>query len=167
MIRKTHTARDPFQHLVGRLFGDALTEFYGRDDADEVGTPRTNISENATSYELAFELPGIAAEQDIDVQLHDGTLTVTAERPDQRKLDPPTPQQPADGDAPSDDQKPTERKWHRVEHRYGRYSRAISLPKDTAHSGIDAIYEAGVLTVTVPKQPEAQPSRIAVRARSA
>ena len=134
--------RDPFQTLFGRLFGDRLGELHRPDGGD--GHPRTNISETAEAYELSFELPGIA-EQDIEVQLHDNTLTITAERKDERKTD--------------------DKRWHRVEHRYGNYSRAIALPQDAATDGIEAVYQQGVLTVSVPKQPQAQPAKIPVRTR--
>ena len=135
--------RDPFQTLFTRMFGDSLAGLYGDEPSGDTA-PRTNIRESAEAYELAFELPGVA-EEDVDVQVHDKTLTVTAERKDQRE------------------DQPEGTRWHRVEHRYGRFTRSISLPQDAADDGIDATLRAGVLTVTVPKQPEAKPSRIAIR----
>jgi HSP20 family protein len=131
--------RDPFQTLFGRLFGDSLAEFYGQ---PEGGTPRTNIAETDAGYELSFELPGLE-EKDIHVDFHDKTLTVTAERKDLRE----------EGG----------KRWHRIEHRYGQFARTISLPNDAAHSGIEAIYKQGVLTILVPKAPESRPTKIQVR----
>ncbi|MGK0304052.1 MAG: HSP20 family protein, partial [Planctomycetota bacterium] len=78
-------------------------------------------------------------------ELHNATLTVTAERPDARDKD------------------DKETRWHRLEHRYGQYSRAISLPTSAANVGVEAVYQAGVLTVTVPKRAEAKPAKISVR----
>lgn len=132
--------RDPFQTLFQRLFGDSLQEFYGTADSNQ--TPRTNIAEHEAGYELAFELPGID-EKDIQVDLQDHVLTVTAERKDDR---------PSEG-----------RRWHRVEHRYGRFHRAIALPQDATGDGIEAVYRQGVLTVRVPKAPQARPLRVQVR----
>lgn len=133
--------RDPFQNLFHRLFQDMWSEY----PATEVNqSPLANISETADAYELAFELPGLE-EKDINVQVEDQTLTVTAERKDDREG--------AEAD----------RKWHRVEHRYGRFIRAISLPRDGKSDGIEAVYRQGVLTVRVPKAPEAQKKRIEVR----
>jgi HSP20 family protein len=149
MMRKTKSnlpqPRDPFQSLFGHLFGDTLADFYGQPAPDN-GAPRTNIAETASGYELAFELPGVQ-EADIRVQLHDHVLTVTAQRRDERE-------EADEG----------ERRWHRVEHRYGETSRAISLPKDAADDGVDAVFKHGVLTVSVPKQAAAQPAKIEVRA---
>ena len=132
--------RDPFQSLFQHLFRDALPEFYGQ--AEDRTAPRTNIAETATAYELSVELPGFE-EKDIRVHMHDNVLTVTAERRQETES--------------------KDKRWHRVEHRYGTYSRSISLPNDTDQKAIDAHYKNGVLTITVPKQPETQPTRINVR----
>lgn len=132
--------RDPFQTLFNRLFGDSLPEFYGTSESNP--TPRTNISESDVAYELSFELPGVE-EKDIHVNMQDHTLMVTAERKDQRES--------------------AGKRWHRVEHRYGQFARTISLPQDAANTGIEAVYQKGVLTVTVPKAPESRPTKIQVR----
>ena len=132
--------RDPFQTLFGRLFGDSLAEFYGTPQS--TAAPRTNIAETETAYELSFELPGLE-EKDIHVDVHDQTLKVTAERKDEREV--------------------SGKRWHRIEHRYGQFTRTISLPHDAASGGIEAVYRQGVLSVTVPKAPESRPTKIQVR----
>lgn len=133
-------ARDPFQTLFGRLFGDTLQEFYGT--TETAPAPRINVSENDQSYELAFELPGLE-EKDIHVALQDHVLTVSGERKENLES--------------------KGKRWHRVEHRYGQFSRQISLPQDAAGNGVQAVYKQGVLTVTVPKVPESRPTKIEVR----
>jgi HSP20 family protein len=137
----TPLLRDPFQSLFGRLFGDAVQEFYGTAEANVA--PRTNISENDHAYELAFELPGLD-EKDIQVHVQDHMLTVTGERKDERETE--------------------GKRWHRIEHRYGQFSRTISLPQDAAATGVEAVYKQGVLKVTVPKLPESRPTKIQVKA---
>lgn len=134
--------RDPFRTLFGRLFGDSLQEFYETPDA--LPAPRTNISETDQAYELAFELPGLD-EKEIQVNLQDHVLTVTGER--------------------KEDKETQGKRWHRVEHRYGQFTRTISLPHDAAANGVQAVYKQGVLTVTVPKVPESRPTKIEVRAK--
>lgn len=136
----TLQTRDPFQTLFGRLFGDTLQQFYGSEEPNAV--PRTNIAEHEHAYELSFELPGLE-EKDIHVQLHDHVLTISAERKDDRE---------AQG-----------RRWHRVEHRYGRFTRTIQLPQDANDQAIEAVYRQGILHVTVPKAAESKPTRIQVR----
>lgn len=132
--------RDPFQTLFQHLFRDSLPEFYGT--SEERTAPRTNISETDTAYELAFELPGFE-EKDIQVNMQDHVLTISAER--------------------KQDSESKDRRWHRVEHRYGTYSRSISLPNDADQKGIEATYRQGVLCIVVAKQPETRPTRIPVR----
>lgn len=137
----TLQTRDPFQTLLGRLFGDTLQDFYGSNEPQ--AQPRINVSESDQSYDLSFELPGLE-EKDIHVQLQDHMLTVSGERKENRETQ--------------------GKRWHRVEHRYGQFSRTIALPNDAAGSGVQAVYRQGVLTVTVPKVPESRPTKIEVRA---
>ncbi len=137
----TLPTRDPFQTLLGRLFGDTLQDFYGSNEPQ--AQPRINVSESDQSYDLSFELPGLE-EKDIHVQLQDHMLTVSGERKENRETQ--------------------GKRWHRVEHRYGQFSRTIALPNDAAGNGVQAVYRQGVLTVTVPKVPESRPTKIEVRA---
>ena len=138
--------RDPFQNLFGRLFADALPSACCDDPAtccpETIGALRTNVGEHADAYVFAFELPGFD-EKDLHVDLHDRTLTVRGERKDDRDT--------------------TNARGHRVEHRYGEFTRAIQLPQDAADEGVEAVYQRGVLTVTVKKAPTAKPTRIQVR----
>lgn len=134
-------ARDPFQTLLGRFFGDTLQEFYA--NPETMPAPRIDISETEQAYELAFELPGLE-EKNIQVNMQDHVLTVSGER--------------------REDREKQGKRWHRTEHRYGQFSRSIALPRDASNSGVEAVYKQGVLTVTVPKVPESRPTKIEVRA---
>jgi HSP20 family protein len=144
-MQKTNQApatisRDPFQTLWSRLFGDTLQEFYGTQEAQLA--PRMNVAEHDGAYEISFELPGLH-EEDIQVHMQDHVLTVTAERKDERE---------SQG-----------KRWHRVEHRYGQFTRSISLPQDASPQGIEAVYKQGVLCVKVQKAPESRPTRVQVK----
>ena len=138
--------RDPFQNLFGRLFADVLPPACCDDPStccpDTFGALRTNVGETDAAYVFAFELPGFD-EKDLHVDLNDRTLTVRGERKDDRD---------AQG-----------ARWHRVEHRYGEFARTITLPQDAAAEGVEAVYQKGVLTVTVKKAPAAKPTKIQVR----
>ncbi|MBK8098842.1 MAG: Hsp20/alpha crystallin family protein [Planctomycetes bacterium] len=131
-------SRDPFQTFFDRFFGEVAPDSWPIQEA----LPRTNIAETDHGYEIALEMPGVE-EKDIQVHLQDRTLTVTAERTDNRKTD--------------------GTKWHRVEHRYGQLARSISLPSDAAHTGVEAVFKNGVLSVTVPKAPESRPTRVQIK----
>ncbi len=96
--------------------------------------PLDLYEDKANAYVRA-ELPGISRD-DIQVELADGTLTITATR-----KTPATEGQP-------------ERSFP--------VSRAVTLPDEVQADKIGAAYENGVLTVTLPKREEVQPKKITV-----
>jgi HSP20 family protein len=129
--------RDPIRNLLETFFQDTLPEV----PADAVA-PRTNITETEQGYALSFELPGVAPE-DIDVQVKERQLTLTAERREE---------QPKNGTT-----------FHRVELRYGRFTRSILLPEAANADDVQATFDKGILTVTVGKRPESKPVRVQVK----
>lgn len=54
--------------------------------------------------------------------------------------------------------------YHRVERPFGRFSRSLQLPEHLDLAKASAKYEAGVLTVRVPKHEAAKPRQITVAA---
>jgi len=54
--------------------------------------------------------------------------------------------------------------WHRRERGYGKFARVLELPVPVDENQVQAAFKGGVLTVTLPKRPEAKPRRIEVRA---
>ena len=100
--------------------------------------PRTDVSETETEYRIEAELPGLE-EKDIAVTLENGVLTLAGERKDERE---------------SEDEKRGIR--HRESFR-GSYRRAFSLPENVDEKGVAASYKNGVLSLTLPKLPQAKP----------
>jgi HSP20 family protein len=128
---------DPFTSLIDSFFSNTMPELF---EADLI--PATNISETDQAFLVALEMPGLKQE-DIAVQMQDGHLVVTAERRDERQEE--------------------GRTWHRIEQRFGKMSRTIALPKGVKADSIGAAYKNGILTLTVPKAPEAKPTRIEIK----
>ena len=58
-----------------------------------------------------------------------------------------------------------DKKWHRIERRYGSFKRQIVLPQGVDHSAITAAHKDGLLTVTIPKpkQPEKKAKSIQIQ----
>ena len=132
-----------FQDRINRVFTDR-----GRGPHDEglmtsgVWVPPVDIYQNGDhEIVLKAELPDMTRE-DIDITVANGTLTIHGEK----KL--------------SSEVK--EEQFHRVERRYGVFSRSFALPQtvDTAKVGAD--YKNGVLTVRLPLREEAKPRQIKV-----
>lgn len=100
----------------------------------------TDIVDNGDSYLLESDLPGFRKE-DIHLDLQGDTLTVTAQREDERE----------------------ERKeqYIRCERSSGTYQRLFDMSGvDT--DGIRARYENGVLHITLPKKAESKSERKAL-----
>ena len=52
--------------------------------------------------------------------------------------------------------------WHVRERRYGALQRSISFPTPVDSDKVDAKYEHGVLTLTLPKAESAKPKQIKI-----
>lgn len=104
-------------------------------------TPRTNIAETETEFELSLEIPGISADA-ISIEMHEGRLTVSGERVKEEAVE--------------------GKSFHRVERRYGNFQRVFKLGSDVDAEKISADYANGILTVIVPKTEKAKPKRIQV-----
>lgn len=112
------------------------------DDAVSAWVPAVDVEEREDAIRLAVELPGVAPEA-IDVSVHDRVLTVSGERRFARE-------------------EAGDRSAYRLERRFGRFARSLTLPRTIDPDRIQARYEHGVLHLELPKRPEAQPRRIAV-----
>jgi HSP20 family protein len=130
---------DSLFNLFDSFFQD---HFAPTNDAGDLIAPRTNIAESEKDYQISMELPGVD-EKDIQVEMNEGHLIVSAERKDERET--------------------KDKTWHRVEHRYGRFERTLTMPKGIDGKQIKATYDKGVLHLTVPKAAAASPTRIPVQ----
>jgi HSP20 family protein len=109
-------------------------------------SPRVDISETDREFRVTAELPGLN-EKDIDVSLARDILTIRGEKK-----------------AETEDKGEN---YYRMERTYGSFQRAIPLPAGQVNADqVDATYRNGVLTITLPKRPEAQQNsrRISVNA---
>ncbi|MES1167126.1 MAG: Hsp20/alpha crystallin family protein [Pseudomonadota bacterium] len=128
-------ARAPWSGLeaeIGRLFESALPGL-----ANPTAAPRfpVDLYEDKANAYVRAELPGIAR-NDINVELIDGALTITAAR--KTAAAEGQPEQSVS------------------------FSRSVTIPAEVEADRVAASYENGVLTVTLPKRAEAQPKKITV-----
>ncbi|MEM1435705.1 MAG: HSP20 family small heat-shock protein [Pseudomonadota bacterium] len=106
--------------------------------------PPVDITETPEHYAIAMDLPAIDI-KDINVEVKDGLLTVSGERQETFESN-------------KDDVT-----RHRVERRYGSFSRGFRLPEDVDGEAISARVKDGVLTLTLAKREENTPRRIEVQ----
>lgn len=106
---------------------------------------RLDVHDTDDAVVVTVDLPGLKRE-DFEIVAQEDILTIRGERR-------------------SDEQgEKNGRRWR--ERSYGRFERSIRLPERAAVEKATAEFQAGVLTVTVPKEadPRATPHRIEVRA---
>lgn len=104
--------------------------------------PSFEVKETPTAYVFKADLPGIK-EEDLDIQLLGNRLTIGGRRETEKKEDNET--------------------WHLIERSYGSFSRSFTLPEEITLNKVDAHLVNGVLTLTVMKNPEAQPQKIRIK----
>jgi HSP20 family protein len=95
------------------------------------GWPLVEVSETDDNVKVVAEVPGLE-EKDIEVTLHNGMLTLRGEKKSESQ-----------GAVYSE-------RWH------GRFERSMQLGPDVDPDRVNASFENGVLTIIVPKRPEAQ-----------
>jgi HSP20 family protein len=144
---------DPFLTLhreMNRLFDDVLrgspVSSGGQQGSSQAGVllaPHLDVSETDTALRIQAELPGVS-ENDIEVSLHEDVLTIRAEKKQERK---------------------EEREGvHFSERAFGTFQRSLRLPYQVNPEQVQARFENGVLSVTLPKtQPQERRQRIPVQ----
>jgi HSP20 family protein len=127
-------------------FGRGLfdVEPFWRGEVSWGKAPAVDIAESDKAYEITAELPGMD-ESNIDVKFSDGTLTIKGEKKDEKEE--------------------KKKDYYLSERRYGSFQRSFGVPDDVDADKIEAHFKNGVLTVTLPKRPEAQKSekKIAIK----
>ena len=100
--------------------------------------PRMDYNESEDTIRLRAEMPGLD-EKEIEVSLEEGVLTIKGEHVEE-----------SEG-------KDDEKGFQHVETYRGSFYRALKLPTDVDENAVLATYKNGILTVTLPKRPEAKP----------
>jgi HSP20 family protein len=106
------------------------------------GFPRISFDDQGSAYVVRAEVPGLS-EKELEISATANALTLRGER----KEEPPQGYS-----------------THRSERTAYRFARTFELPSKVDSDRVDARLENGVLTVTLPKAPEAQPKHISVKA---
>ncbi len=128
---------------MNRLLNEAFERGVGEEGAWAGGTwtPPVEIYDTGDALMVRLELPGVAKE-DVQVELHEQTLTVRGERK-------PAPQV-------------KEEQYYRQERVYGPFQRAFMLPTQVDTGKVQAIYRDGLLELRLPKHEAAKPKQITI-----
>lgn len=99
-------------------------------------SPALDVHQDDKQIEITAELPGVK-EEDIDLSIEDGVLTLSGEKKSERKDE--------------------ERGYS--ERSYGRFERRLTLPSNIDEEHCSADFRDGVLRITIPKAEEKQRGR--------
>jgi HSP20 family protein len=129
------------QEEMNRLFNT----FRSFDDDLITGawTPSVDIYENKDQVVIEAELPGMKPE-DVNISIENNVLTIQGERKFEKQEE-------------SDN-------YHRIERRYGSFTRSFTLPPTVNPDEVKAEFDNGLLRVTLAKREEAKPRRIEIKA---
>jgi len=135
-----------FHEQMNRLFDEFSRDLDipGVGLSTDFGFPHVELSESDKEVKVEAELPGLS-EGDIELTVRDGALLIRGEK-----------------------KGTVEDKSRRVSERfYGRFERLIPLPGEVKEEQASAMFKNGVLTVTLPKSPEAaqKSKRIPIKAQ--
>lgn len=144
MWRQYGGNRSPWQEME-RLRREMDRRFRGASATAgrmEIGYPAINIWVNEDGALATAEVPGIDPEA-LDIAVVGDALTISGKR---------EPEALEEGAA-----------YHRQERNYGAFSRTFQLPFQVAADQVDAVYEQGVLSITLPRAAEDKPRKITVK----
>jgi len=120
------------RRAVGRSVFDV--EPFWRGELTFGKAPSVDIVEKDKEYEITAELPGLD-ESNVEVKFADGFLTIKGEKHEEKEE--------------------KKKDYYLSERRFGSFQRSFQVPKSVDADKIVANFKNGVLTVTLPKSPEA------------
>ena len=122
------------------LWDNFFNDFYTEENHDL--SPRAKVTDNEKSISVNLELPGVKKE-DIKVEVHDGVLTISAEKHSEKKED--------------------SKNVYFNEISYGAYKRSFRLSNDVLTAKVNAVYEDGILKLELEKKEKALPKQIEIK----
>jgi len=134
------------QRDINRLFDNFFRS--GNPVEETIATayfaPAVDIAEKENEYVVKVELPGVEKE-DVKISVESNILTIKGEKKQEKEE--------------------KNKNFHRVERSYGSFQRSFTLPSTVKNDKIDALFNSGILTITMPKSEESKPKQIEVKVR--
>ncbi len=147
------TAWHPVSDLAGEIFDmqreiDRVFDRFRGGSADDGYSstlmPAVDITERDNDFYIKAELPGVQ-KNDVKITVQNDILTIRGEK-----------KQEAEKKGEN---------YHRVERAYGSFQRSFTLPASVRSDRIEAAFNDGVLTISLPKAEEAKPKEIEVKVK--
>ena len=141
---------EPFREMTGlrdamdRLFEDSFVRVPRLWPASGMWGLPVDMHQTADELVVKTSLPGFKPEE-VDISITDGTINIKGEHKDEQEI--------------------KEEDYFYKERRYGTFSRSLPLPVKVKSDKAEAVFEEGVLTLTLPKAEEAKPKQIKVKTK--
>jgi HSP20 family protein len=107
--------------------------------------PAIDMSEDEKAYKISAELPGLDT-KDVDLSISGNTLVLKGEKRQEKEE--------------------KQKNYYWSERSYGSFQRAFELPASVDHDKVSADFSKGVLTITLPKTPQAQKQQKKIEVKS-
>ena len=98
-------------------------------------TPAVNITEDKDKFQVTVAAPGMK-KTDFNIDVNGNLLTISSEKEEAKDE--------------------SNQQYTRKEYSYSSFTRSFTLPEEVNKEKIDAVYEDGVLKLTLPKKEEAK-----------
>ena len=114
-----------------------LSDFFDKDrffDSDWMKNqtvPSVNVKENEKNFEVEMAAPGLT-KKDFKITAENGILTISSEKKEEKEE--------------------KEKGYTRKEFNYSSFSRSFTLPENTNEEDIKAVYENGILKLSIAKK---------------
>ena len=131
--------------LFNPTFNQDVFDIFDRNFGTNV--PSVDVRETAEAYVMDMDLPG-RSEKDVEISLKDRVLSISSLE-----------------EAKTEEKKKTDDGCEYLirERRSSSFSRRFTLPDDIAAEKVEANFKNGVLTITIPRRPEAQARQILIK----
>lgn len=141
---------EPFRDLMtlreamDRLFEESFVRPRREWLTPAEGTLALDMYETEDSVVVKSAVPGLEPD-DIDITISGNTLSMSGETKGEEEA--------------------KEENYIRRERRYGSFSRTVTLPEGLELDKAEASFQDGILTLTIPKAPEAKPKVIKIKGK--
>jgi len=132
------------REAMDRLFDDAFTTPLSVRNGWSMGTPAIDMYQTDNEVVVKASIPGVKSDE-VQINITGDVLTLKGEvkHEEERK----------------------DRAWHIREQRFGSFERSVALPTAVKTDQAEAVFENGVLTITLPKADEVKPRTIKIKAK--
>lgn len=131
LVKWNHPGTQSFSRLLDDFFSNDLSHTKGFDSRKSV--PGVNVAELEDSFRIELAAPGLD-KADFTLNVDNDRLTIKAHKEVSKEE--------------------AQEKYTRREFSYNSFERSFTLPETVDQEGIHAVYENGVLNVSLPKREE-------------